>query len=61
MIERPKTPLEQANEMLLKDHPAERLKKIEGETRGHLTRRIFMYAKACRRRFWVFGGVEIHL
>jgi hypothetical protein len=31
MNERPKTRLEQANEMLLKDHPAERLKKIEGE------------------------------
>ncbi len=29
MNERPKTPLEQANEMLTKDNPAERLKKIE--------------------------------
>jgi hypothetical protein len=26
-------------------------------TRGHLTKRKFMYVKARRSRFWVFGGV----
>jgi hypothetical protein len=29
--------------------------------RGHLTKRKFMYAKAHRNRFWVFGGVGTHL
>src|ERR1700739_3865052 len=28
---------------------------------GHLTKRKFMYAKARRSRFWVFGGVGTHL
>lgn len=29
--------------------------------RGHLTKRKFMYVKARRTRFWVFGGVGTHL
>jgi hypothetical protein len=53
MNERPKTPLEQTNEMLLKDHPDERLKKQDEENpsiAGLITTEIDLARRTERRQ-----------